>query len=269
MTSIMLSTDKLSAAAATQFIVEKESHRIAEADNMFYEVTGLDSRKGIGTITLESLLSASQSAQMTRALNGRMKRGSTLAYTCLLKGNGKTMKAGIITLQPHNKIDGNEQVMCILTAFDIKTDSKPKNASPELRTIEDLKKAIDNDEFVVYAHPIFSLNTDLAVGGEILTHWEKSGKLMEGFFPHFEEEEMSSELDFYILTRSLQAVAYADSKKSREIVISFNLSNQNFRSRGFVERIGGLVEAFEIEKHRVILECVRQPKSLAKGPQEC
>ncbi|NCB51977.1 MAG: EAL domain-containing protein [Clostridia bacterium] len=256
MKSININLDKLTNASATQFIVDKNSHHIIEADATFHTVTGVHPGAGKSACTLEALFVHEQSAKISKALNSRAKPGNIIAYTGLIKLQKKGEKPAVIVLQPYYRIDGTEQVMCILTVLEAEAASAVKSQPANLRTIDALKQAIDNDEFEVYVQPIHSLHTNLVIGGEILTHWEKSGgELMsEGYFPQFEEEEMCSELDFYILTRSLQAMSYAQSNKSKTILLSFNLSNQIFQSRGFVERITGLVEAFEIEKNQIMLE---------------
>jgi len=252
--SIKINLDKL--ASTTQFIADKESHHVIEADSMFHTLTGFHPGTGKSACTVESLFGYDHSAKISKALSSKAKRGSILACAGMLRLRGKEDQPGVIVLQPYYRLDGTEQVMCILTVLEAEAENPVKSQPAKLRTIDALKKAIDNDEFEVYVQPIYSLHTNLVVGGEILTHWEKSGGdlMSEGFFPQFEEEEMCSELDFYILTRSLQAMSYADSSISKTALISFNLSNQIFQARGFVERITGLVEAFEIEKSQIMLE---------------
>lgn len=285
---------------ATQFVVDKASRKIIEADSNFQNVTGYKAGNGRNAVFLDSLLTDEYQPRAAEIIAGKIKRGTVSAIKCRFRLKEAGIMPGILLFQPYALTGITSRIVCILILCGIAEDSKNepvterkeivrpsetvqstetavKNEAPktketaevkkaddkkeaanekkpeyELKTIDDLKNAIENEEFEVFIHPIYSMNTGLAVGGEILTHWVKSGNPAGGFFPQFDEEELCSELDFYILTRSLQALSRSD--KADILKLSFNLSNQIFQAFGFVERLTDLVEAFDIKTANVMLE---------------
>ncbi len=313
MTNISIDFEKYLPLPVAQFIIDRETRKILEADAQFIKLTGVKPGSGKNAIVLDSMLQEDLAVEIAGAIKGGLKKGNTLSYACIFSFKEKGAYCGVISLQPYNIPGIKDKIVCVISVFEGETlvparhtneheqakenkaaadktekqhaeqiahkedkhskeEKEAKEARPvrepvhteearrsqtaELRTLADLKTAIDNEEFEVYIHPLYSMKTNNALGGEILTHWEKAGSQLgaAGFFPQFDEEELASELDFYILTRSLQALSYTEYFVREKILLSFNLSNQIFQSFGFVERLTALVEAFEIKTSHIMLE---------------
>jgi two-component system CheB/CheR fusion protein len=286
MTNIKTDFEKPVKMPVAQFIIDRESRKILEADSQFLKLTGIKPGTGKNAVVLDSLLQDDLASEIAGAIKSGIKKGGTLAYACIFRFGDRGEVCGVISLQPYMVPGIRNKIICVISVFeeeaataeqnnekeaaieskkdkqtkpvkDIKKESnEKKKQTAELKTLADLKEAIDNDEFEVYIHPIYSIDSNTALGGEILTHWERAGSDLgtAGFFPQFDEEELASELDFYILTRSLQALKYADEEKREKLLLSFNLSNQIFQAPGFVERLTALVEAFDVKTSHIMLE---------------
>lgn len=125
--------------------------------------------------------------------------------------------------------------------------------------LENFKQGIEKDEFVLLAQPVHDLERGHIAAAEILVQWHRGRtNLLPGeFLPQLEEDQISGELDFYVLAHSLQLLHESPGGRSSLLPLSFNLSAQLLQSHGCVERITSLVEAFAIDKQRIWFE-IRQ-----------
>lgn len=127
-------------------------------------------------------------------------------------------------------------------------------ASTERALIEtELRSAISNNALVPYFQPIFSISTGQACGMEVLARWHHPQR---GFIPpdHFvpiaEECGMVDDLGWLILRAACSRAA----NWSHDLFLSFNVSPQQFRDDGFVERIMSILEETGFNAQRLKVE---------------
>lgn len=108
-------------------------------------------------------------------------------------------------------------------------DSVRKKREYEQRLINDLKRAVKNQEFEVYYQPQYDIQCDPPVlkSAEALVRWRhpEMGMVMPGdFIPLFEEHGMIGEVDKCVWRKAAKQVALWKSKYGRVIPVSVNLS---------------------------------------------
>ncbi|MGN1411603.1 MAG: EAL domain-containing protein [Oscillospiraceae bacterium] len=118
-------------------------------------------------------------------------------------------------------------------------------------------KAIENQEFLLYIQPKYSLFDEKLSAGEALVRWkDKDGKLISPseFIPVFEKNGCIRKLDQYML----EAVC----KKQRQwldmgyniVPISVNLSRACFSDKSLVKDIIRLVDSYKVPHNKIELE---------------
>lgn len=115
-------------------------------------------------------------------------------------------------------------------------------ATALLQLENDLRRAIDCNEFQVYYQPIISLSTNQLMGFEALVRWQhpQQGTILPGeFIPVAEETGLIVEIDRSVLREACkQTRRWQQSGVNYQgLAISVNLSSKNFTQPNFVEEV--------------------------------
>lgn len=119
---------------------------------------------------------------------------------------------------------------------------------------EDLRKAIDNDELVVYIQPQCSTNDRKIIGFEALTRW-KNPKYINDSPQHFIELAEKNNLIIPIgkvITK--QALEIAKKLEGKNITISINVSPAQLIQDGFVTQMIEMTEEAKVDPKMIALE---------------
>ena len=101
------------------------------------------------------------------------------------------------------------------------------------RVEDNMEKALENHEFVMYLQPKFDMDTEKIVGAEALVRWVKPGKgiipPME-FIPVFEKNGFVTRLDMYICEEACKVIRSWIDNGIEPVPISVNMSRANMKN---------------------------------------
>jgi diguanylate cyclase (GGDEF)-like protein len=121
---------------------------------------------------------------------------------------------------------------------------------------EDLRLAIERDEFVLYYQP--QLHNKRIIGAEALIRWRHPTRGLvfpDKFIPLAEETGLILGLGDWVLeTACRQAAAWQRSKKMDGITISVNISARQIHQPAFVEKVLSTLRRTGVDPHRIQME---------------
>lgn len=122
---------------------------------------------------------------------------------------------------------------------------------------DNMEKALENHEFVMYLQPKFDMDTEKIVGAEALVRWIKPGKgiipPME-FIPVFEKNGFISRLDTYICEEACKTIRSWIDSGIKPVPISVNMSRVNMKNDEYLKRLETLVYGYDIPKELLEIE---------------
>lgn len=127
----------------------------------------------------------------------------------------------------------------------------------QVRLINDLRHAIDNEEFVLYYQPIIDLKTMKFIGVEALIRWIHPLKGLippMDFIPLAEESGLIYDLEKWILRAAFQQKSKWEKLNNMNIKISVNISGKTIIDEGFAGEINELLSKTEIKNSQLQLE---------------
>lgn len=127
----------------------------------------------------------------------------------------------------------------------------------ETTTLDELDRALLNDEFVIYLQPQIDIWTDAVISAEALIRWNKPGRGIVSpgeFIPIFENNGMIAKLDYYVWELACRQLAKWKVEGHIERSISVNISAKDFYLTDLYESITGLVEKYQISPASLKLE---------------
>ena len=123
-------------------------------------------------------------------------------------------------------------------------------------TLQEIKNALENDEFIFYYQPKVSMITGEISGAEALIRWEKSnGKIIPPscFIPLAESSGFISEITKKMFQRLIVDMVIFDDIAG-ELSISMNASAKDFRDHVFVGLVKQAIEARQVNSKRIEIE---------------
>ncbi len=136
---------------------------------------------------------------------------------------------------------------------------------PEMGTVtsermyleQDLNKALDEDQFLLFFQPKYALDESRLIGFESLIRWQhpQRGLIMPGtFIPFAEQTGQIRKIDLWVLNESCRQLAQWRDAGLDMPRLSVNLSASEFRSEALAQTIGAVIDKFTISPDRLELE---------------
>ena len=128
-----------------------------------------------------------------------------------------------------------------------------------LRLENDLRRAVENQEFVVYYQPIVVLETGRIAGFESLIRWrhpERGFVSPAEFIPLSEETGLITEIGAWVLRESCRQMREwaAQSPTQQTLTISVNLSSRQLAQPDLVDRVKEILRETGLDPRRLRLE---------------
>lgn len=127
----------------------------------------------------------------------------------------------------------------------------------ETTTLDELDRALLNDEFVIYLQPQIDLSNENVVSAEALIRWNKPGRGIvypNEFIPIFENNGMIAKLDYYVWELACRQLSQWKEEGHFNRSIAVNISAKDFYMTDLFESITGLVDKYDIEPRLLKLE---------------
>lgn len=134
-------------------------------------------------------------------------------------------------------------------------DSFRKHSSKS--EIDEITKALENDEFVVYYQPKYSLNVKRFVSSEALVRWNspKHGLMEPSKFIFIAENAgLIHSIDTYVFKKVCEDLNEAKRRGRRVIPVSINFSLHEFYSVDFLQSVISTIEEYNINPSLIEIE---------------
>ncbi len=142
-------------------------------------------------------------------------------------------------------------------AYHFFTDSMNKNVARRLQLEEQLRFALERDEFFLVYQPIVAVASGAVEGAEVLLRWENSqlGKVSpDEFIDVAEQSGLIIEIGDWVMTNALQQLAEWSREGFSQLRLALNVSPRQFRQVGFVELLKRRVEESGLQGTNLELE---------------
>lgn len=129
--------------------------------------------------------------------------------------------------------------------------------SRHIKMVNELRLAIDNEEFTLFYQPIVSLNSGRLIGAEALIRWTHPAKGIISpieFIPLAEETGLIHDIEKWILRTALIQKKKWEESGYPEIKISINISGRRVTHNDFLDEIKRLIIETKVNCYQVQLE---------------
>ncbi len=120
-----------------------------------------------------------------------------------------------------------------------------------------MKQALENDEFILYLQPKFSLKNEKTVGAEALVRWiEGDGTMVYPgiFIPLFEKNGFVKNIDMCILNKTCENIKNWLELGYECVPISVNFSRLHLKNSNFVNSVIDIVDSYGIPHNLIEIE---------------
>lgn len=143
--------------------------------------------------------------------------------------------------------------------YQLLTSELQQKAVNGLQLENDLRRAIQNQEFSLYYQPILSLPISKKLGFEALIRWHHPQKGIiypDKFIPVAEETGLIIELGLWVIKTALNQISIWQEQFPgfSEITINVNVSPQQLMVASFSEKVEELLSKFQIKSHQIKFE---------------
>ena len=139
--------------------------------------------------------------------------------------------------------------------------SMHSHAIQQLQIENDMRRALERDEFFLVYQPIVSLETDQLVGFEALARWQhpERGLVNPGeFIPVAEETGLILSLGAWVITEACRQLSEWQTRMpdqiGRALIMSLNLSGKQLMQDGIVEFVELTMARYHLDPHHLKLE---------------
>lgn len=118
-------------------------------------------------------------------------------------------------------------------------------------TLERIRIALENREFILYYQPKVNMRTSAVIGVEALIRWKHPdrGLLPPGaFLPEIENHSLIAELGEWVIESAMQQIEFWHTQ-GISLPISVNIDNMQLQQEGFVEKIRQLLQKYPNVQH--------------------
>lgn len=119
-----------------------------------------------------------------------------------------------------------------------------------------IERALRRRQFEPHVQPIIDLASGRCVGGEVLVRWHHPQRGVLAPFEFIEEAERTGlivAMSDLVMVRAAQRLAQL-ARLQPELYFSFNITPQQLRQNGFVQRLGEIFNAETLPRKQVLLE---------------
>ncbi|MBI5519961.1 MAG: EAL domain-containing protein [Desulfovibrio sp.] len=143
--------------------------------------------------------------------------------------------------------------------FRVFTPRMLMHAVERLTLEQELRQALEQDQFLVYYQPIWDLSSTRLVGFEALVRWQHPERGMVGpgsFISLAEETGIILDLGRLVLTRACADLAQWRERDpaARKLFVAVNLSNKQFSQHTLVEQVAEILRRTRLPADRLKLE---------------
>ncbi len=145
-----------------------------------------------------------------------------------------------------------------LAGFEVFDQRMHEHAIAQLKLENDLRRAIDADELILYYQPYVSLTDGLMVGCEGLIRWQhpEIGLVPpDDFIPVAEDTGLIVPIGWWVIEQACgQLQEWEKLVGDRAFTLSVNVSNKQLGEARFVEKLEHLLSRHDIDRGRLCLE---------------
>ncbi|HAI12281.1 MAG TPA: hypothetical protein DCM28_11290 [Phycisphaerales bacterium] len=143
--------------------------------------------------------------------------------------------------------------------YDLYDEEMHKAALTRLQVENDLRRALDGEQFAMQYQPIVDLGNGRVTGFEALVRWDhpQQGRVSPGvFIPVAEETGLIVQIGAWVLEQSCRDLKLMQDRlgPNRPITMSVNLSKRQINEPGLVEVVRNAIKKSGIEHNRLKLE---------------
>lgn len=124
--------------------------------------------------------------------------------------------------------------------------------------VEDrMEKALENNEFVMFLQPKFSISQNKIIGAEALVRWINAERGMippMDFVPIFEQNGFILKMDAYIWEQACKTIRGWLESGIEPLPISVNMSRKHLHNKDFIEVLNRLIEKYQIDRRYLEIE---------------
>ena len=135
--------------------------------------------------------------------------------------------------------------------------TQKENALRELKLEQDVRKGLEERQFIPFLQPILDLETLMVCGFEALIRWqhpEKGLMFPDQFIPDAEHSDVIHQLDRMMLEKACEIMPMLDAIGGQHMFISVNMSGTNFNAPHIVRSICETVAHYKVLPGRIKLE---------------
>ncbi|MDD6038529.1 MAG: EAL domain-containing protein [bacterium] len=144
-----------------------------------------------------------------------------------------------------------------------------RKLTSQQQILENMEKAIENEEFLIYLQPKHNLHINRTGGAEALVRWihPDLGFMSPGeFIPLFEKNGFVSKVDEYVVHKVCKLLKKWMEEGRECVPISVNLSRRDFEKQDFAKRFMTLIDSYEIPHNLIHVELTES--ALSDNPEQ-
>jgi len=129
--------------------------------------------------------------------------------------------------------------------------------SKNLKLMGNFKKALDNEELILYYQPKVDINSGMLHSFEGLIRWFQSDKGYippNEFIPYVEQSTLIDQFTHYAIKQGLEQLKKCNKYELKNTRIAINVSTQNLSDPQFASKVFHLLDYYEIEGKYLELE---------------
>ncbi|MDD3336039.1 MAG: EAL domain-containing protein [Eubacteriales bacterium] len=146
------------------------------------------------------------------------------------------------------------QYQCICSFYD---DTIRQRMLREQEISNEMNKAIEEDQFLVFLQPKYDIRNDYLVGAEALVRWDHPtlGFMNPGeFIPIFERNGFIAELDRYIWDKACEIIERWIVTEKKYVPVSVNVSRKDIYQEDLPDILSGIVKKHGLRPNQLHLE---------------
>lgn len=131
------------------------------------------------------------------------------------------------------------------------------NALVQLQLLQDLRRALQNEEFVLYYQPKFAADSGIVVGAEALVRWQHPSRGLLGpsaFIGLAEKSGLIVELDSWVLKQACKQIGQWLAEGHGDWCVAVNVSALQLSQPRFVESVKSALEQNQVPPGHLIIE---------------